>query len=50
MGTRTVRTTMQPGVEIEVDEAEFLDLQRSGLIFTGDGAKPATGSTEGEEK
>jgi hypothetical protein len=32
MGTHKVRTTMQPDVEIEVGDAELLDLQRSGLL------------------
>jgi len=27
-----VRTTMRPDVEIEVDDAEYLDLQRQGLL------------------
>jgi hypothetical protein len=29
---RTVRTTMQPDKEIEVGEADYLDLQRQGLL------------------
>jgi hypothetical protein len=29
---RTVRTTMQPYREIEVDDADYLDLQRQGLL------------------
>ena len=29
-----VRTTMQPTVEIEVDEAEYIDLSRQGLLVT----------------
>lgn len=28
----TVRTTMQPDREIDVDDAEYLDLQRQGLL------------------
>lgn len=28
----TVRTTMQPDKPIEVDDAEYLDLQRQGLL------------------
>ena len=28
----TVRTTMQPDKEIDVDDAEYLDLQRQGLL------------------
>lgn len=31
--TRTVRTTMQPDVDIEVGDAEYLDLQRLGLLL-----------------
>jgi len=27
-----VRTTMQPDVEVEVNEAELLDLRRQGLL------------------
>ncbi|MEV8439183.1 hypothetical protein AB0425_17550 [Actinosynnema sp. NPDC051121] len=30
--TRTVRTTNQPDKDIEVDEREFLELQRQGLL------------------
>lgn len=30
----TVRTTMRPDVEIEVGDAEHLDLQRQGLLVT----------------
>jgi hypothetical protein len=30
--TRKVRTTFQPDVELEVGEAEYLDLQRQGLL------------------
>lgn len=33
-GKTKVRTTMQPDVEIEVDEAERLDLERQGLLHT----------------
>jgi hypothetical protein len=29
---RTVRTTMRPDVEIEVGDAEYLDLKRQGLL------------------
>jgi hypothetical protein len=35
----TVRTTMQPDREIEVDAAEYLDLQRQGLLV-GDSPAP----------
>jgi hypothetical protein len=34
-GKTKIRTTMQPDVEIEVDEAERLDLERQGLLHTG---------------
>lgn len=27
-----VRTTMQPDVEVDVDEAEYCDLERQGLL------------------
>ncbi|HET9234930.1 MAG TPA: hypothetical protein VFP10_12385 [Candidatus Eisenbacteria bacterium] len=30
-----IRTTFQPDVEIEVEEAERLDLERQGLIHEG---------------
>ena len=30
--TRTVRTTIAPDVEIEVDDTEYLDLKRQGLL------------------
>lgn len=32
---RTITTTIRPDVEIEVDEAEFRDLNAQGLIATG---------------
>lgn len=28
----TVRTTMQPHIELEVSETEYVDLQRQGLL------------------
>ena len=37
----TVRTTMRPDLEIEVDDAGYLDLQRQGLLVE-DGPAPAT--------
>jgi hypothetical protein len=43
--TRTVRTTMQPDKDIEVDDAEYLDLQRMGVLVEEDAAQdvpPAT--------
>lgn len=36
----TVRTTMRPGQEIEVSDAEALDLQRQGLLV--DATEPPT--------
>lgn len=38
---RTITTTVRPDVEIEVEEDEFLDLRRQGLIATGDDEKQA---------
>lgn len=32
MSTHTVRTTMMPEVDIEVDDSGLLDLQRQGLL------------------
>jgi hypothetical protein len=32
----TVRTTMQPDREIDVDDAEYLDLKRQGLLVQAD--------------
>lgn len=29
---RTVRTTIQPHVDVEVSDAEYLDLERQGLL------------------
>lgn len=37
----TVRTTMQPDREIEVDDAEYVDLQRQGLLVEDDHAPVA---------
>jgi hypothetical protein len=31
--TRTVRTTMQPHLDVEVDDAGYLDLHRQGLLL-----------------
>lgn len=31
----TVRTTIQPHVELEVGDAEYLDLKRQGLLVEG---------------
>lgn len=41
----TVRTTMQPDKEIDVDDAEYLDLDRQGLLVKEDAGQdvpPAT--------
>lgn len=38
--TRTVRTTMRPDLEIEIGDAEYLDLQRQGLLTTEPTAQP----------
>ena len=41
----TIRTTMQPDREIDVDDAEYLDLQRQGLLVKEDATEsvpPAT--------
>lgn len=35
MTTRRVRTTIRPDQELEVDDAEFTDLQRQGLLLPG---------------
>lgn len=34
----TVRTTIQPHVELEVDDAEYTDLKRQGLLIIEDPA------------
>lgn len=36
-----VRTTMQPDVEIEVGDAEYLDLKRQGLLAEESAPAPA---------
>lgn len=38
---RTVRTTIQPGVELEVTEEEYTDLSRMGILLTDDKAEAA---------
>lgn len=44
-----VRTTMRPWEEVEVDAAELRDLERQGLIHTGEApASPAT-TDDGDE-
>lgn len=51
---RTIRTTMRPHEEIEVDEAEFLDLSRQGLIHEevhpGSPESTPTGLPDGEHR
>jgi hypothetical protein len=37
----TVRTTIQPHVDLEVDGAEYLDLKRQGLLIEDTSAAPA---------
>jgi hypothetical protein len=36
----TVRTTMRPDQQIEVDDAEYIDLQRQGLLVDDTTAVP----------
>jgi hypothetical protein len=38
---RTVRTTIQPDVDVQVDDAEYLDLKRQGLLVEDAFAAPA---------
>ncbi|MET8826101.1 hypothetical protein ABZX40_13595 [Streptomyces sp. NPDC004610] len=58
--TRKVRTTMQPDKEIEVGDAEYLDLKRQGLLIeesvpppsaalTTSAKKPGTGAAGNKE-
>jgi hypothetical protein len=42
MATHKVRTTMQPDVEIEVSDAELLDLTRDGLLLKEPKKDPET--------
>jgi len=47
-----IRTTMQPWLELEVSEAEYLDLQRQGLLLQGHterAVRAAAGSKPGPE-
>ncbi|MER5715716.1 hypothetical protein [Streptomyces sp. NPDC002132] len=49
---RTVRTTMRPDQEIEVEDAEYLDLQRQGLLVeedTHEDVPPATAAPAAPE-
>ncbi len=47
--TRKVRTTFQPDVELEVDAAEYLDLERQGLLVEDDKNKAGRKATEKQE-
>jgi len=42
---RTVRITMQPDREIEVDDATYLDFQRQGLLIEDEPAPSAPPAT-----
>jgi hypothetical protein len=42
---RTVRTTMQPDREIEVDDATFVDFQRQGILLDPESAPSAPSAT-----
>lgn len=42
--SHTVRTTMRPDLEIEVGDADYLDLQRQGLLVEEEPA-PAVNPT-----
>jgi hypothetical protein len=43
---RKVRTTMQPDVEVEVSDAEYLDLDRQGLLTDSSDRKSTHRSTD----
>ncbi|WP_435279337.1 hypothetical protein [Streptomyces sp. 1222.5] len=48
----TIRTTMRPDQEIDVDDAEYLDLQRQGLLVEEDSQEdvpPATAAPAAPE-
>jgi hypothetical protein len=48
----TIRTTMRPDLSIEVDDAEYLDLQRQGLLVEEDSREevpPATAAPAAPE-
>lgn len=54
MATRVVTTTIRPGEPVEVDDAEYLDLVRYGLV-AGDAPAQApipvrSGATKSEER
>lgn len=42
---RTVHTTMRPGEAIEVDDAEYLDLLRQGLLLPDGAGVPVVAQT-----
>ncbi|GGW15748.1 hypothetical protein GCM10018980_51880 [Streptomyces capoamus] len=47
-----IRTTMRPDLELDVDDAEYLDLQRQGLLLEEDTAEevpPATAAPAAPE-
>lgn len=46
--THKIRTTMRPDQEIEVPDADYLDLKRQGLLVedTAPPAKPAAAPTK----
>lgn len=46
---RKVRTTMQPWKELEVDDAEYLDLSRQGLLVEDSGSDVASTERENQE-
>lgn len=49
--TTKVRTTIRPDEEIEVGQAEFLDLKRQGLLVDDDSEEaPAQADTSTEEE
>jgi hypothetical protein len=48
----TIRTTMQPDKQIDVDDAEYIDLQRQGLLIEedpGQDVPPATAAPAAPE-
>jgi hypothetical protein len=48
--TRTVRTTLRPDQDIEVDDADYTDLQRQGLLVEADDTPPPAASAAGTRK
>jgi hypothetical protein len=48
---RKVRTTMQPDTEMEVGEAEYIDLKRQGLLIeTDETGQPVNAPAEPAEQ